>query len=58
MNDEEKFQIYTPDTTYVKGWYTLEELQEILATMRRIKRANNGIAEGIKNDANSTTTIR
>lgn len=43
MNDEERFQIYTPDTTYVKGWYTLEELQEILATMRRIKRANDEI---------------
>jgi hypothetical protein len=45
MNDDEKFQIYTPDTTYVKGWYDIEELQEILATMRRIKRANNGITE-------------
>jgi hypothetical protein len=45
MNDDEKFQIYTPDTTYVKGWYDLEELQEILATIRRIKRANNGITE-------------
>ena len=45
MNDDEKFQIYTPDTTYVKGWYDLEELQEILATMRRIKRANDGITE-------------
>lgn len=45
MNDEEKFQIYTPDTTYVKGWYTLEELQEILATVRRIIRANDGISK-------------
>jgi hypothetical protein len=45
MNDDEKFQIYTPDTTYVKGWYDIEELQEILATTRRIKRANDGITE-------------
>lgn len=63
MNDEEKyieekFQIYSPHNAFIKGWYTIEELQEIIATMRRIKRANDGIAEGIKNDADSTTTIR
>ena len=42
---EEKFQIYSPDNAYIVGWYTIEELQEILATMRRIKRANVEIAK-------------
>lgn len=53
MNDDEKFQIYTPDTTYVKGWYTLEELQEILATMRRIIRANRQITEDFTDNKTS-----
>ena len=42
---EEKFQIYSPHNVFIKGWYTIEELQEVIATLRRIKRANKGITE-------------
>jgi hypothetical protein len=42
---EERFQIYTPHNVFIKGWYTIEELQEVIATMRRIIRANKEITK-------------
>jgi hypothetical protein len=43
MSDEQNYQIYAPDKTYIVGLYTVEELEQVLETMKRINRVNEEI---------------
>jgi hypothetical protein len=50
MNDEQNYQIYTPGRSYIKGWYTVEELELVLETMRRINRVSEEIIKESNNE--------
>lgn len=50
MSDEQNYQIYTPGKSYIKGWYTVEELEQVVETMRRINKVNEEI---IKENSNA-----
>jgi len=45
MNDEQNYQIYTPGKSYIKGWYTVDDLEQILETMRNINRVSDEITK-------------
>lgn len=50
---EEKFQIYSPHNVFIKGWYTAEELQDVIATLKRIIRANLKITQDFTDNKTS-----
>lgn len=55
---EIKMEVYHVNKTYLEGWYSIEDLKRIIETAERINEVNEQLAEEIKNDTNSTTTIR
>lgn len=34
-------QMYTPNKTYIEGWYTIDEIKEVLSTMERVNDVND-----------------
>jgi hypothetical protein len=50
MSDEQKYQIYAPNKIYIVGLYTVEELEQVVETMRRINKVNEEI---IKENSNA-----
>ena len=57
MSDEQNYQIYTPGKSYIKGWYTVEELEQVLKTMRNINRVSDEITKEIQELHTKQTSV-
>ena len=54
MNTEKNFQIYNSNLTYIDGWYSIQDIENILTTMRRIKDVDENIASAKELPKNNT----
>ena len=56
MNPDKNFQIYNSNLTYIEGWYSIQDIENILRTMKRIKDVDDHIAANNKQLSENNTT--